>query len=245
MNFSPLTFINAKSKRCILSSCLLRLCNSLFELAPRGFVPESECKSTATLPNYQTFCRLFSGNFLRRTARKHAKPHEHSNLYTQKKIQKKYQERRKTTEINGKGKGKKAYAHTPTARNAWDLVSPRAKPQQQSKRKRNPHFGKTTSIIAGTICGLCLNEMRTSFTLPATLRKQGRCRVSGNCAIFGKHSFGFLYICLCFSESGEQEKGGPVSISMPFRSAWYQHRLRPICRVPGVWFCRATAGSCR
>lgn len=186
MNFSPLTFINAKSKRCILSSCLLRLCNSLFELAPRGFVPESECKSTATLPNYQIFCRLFSGNFLRRTARKHAKPHEHSNLYTQKKIQKKYQERRKTTERNGKGKGKKAYTHTPTARNAWDLVSPRAKPQQQSKRKRNPHFGKTTSIIAGTICGLCLNEMRTSFTLPATLRKQGRCRVSGNCAIFGK-----------------------------------------------------------
>ena len=89
MNFSPLTFINAKSKRCILSSCLLRLCNSLFELAPRGFVPESECKSTATFPNYQTFCRLFSGNFLRRTARKHAKPHEHSNLYTKKKIQKK------------------------------------------------------------------------------------------------------------------------------------------------------------
>ena len=63
MNFSPLTFINAKSKRCILSSCLLRLCNSLFELAPRGFVPESECKSTATLPNYQIFQQLFLNFF--------------------------------------------------------------------------------------------------------------------------------------------------------------------------------------
>lgn len=64
MNFSPLTFINAKSKRCILSSCLLRLCNSLFELTPRGFVPESECKSTPTLPNYQIFQQLFSNFFL-------------------------------------------------------------------------------------------------------------------------------------------------------------------------------------
>ena len=63
MNFSPLTFINAKSKRCILSSCLLRLCNSLFELAPRGFVPESECKSTATFPNYQIFQQLFLNFF--------------------------------------------------------------------------------------------------------------------------------------------------------------------------------------
>ena len=85
MNFSPLTFINAKSKRCILSSCLLRLCNSLFELAPRGFVPESECKSTATLPNYQIFQQLFL-NFFSTPTTKHSLPPFHTTTYTNKNI---------------------------------------------------------------------------------------------------------------------------------------------------------------
>ncbi len=44
-------------------SCLLRLCNSLFELCAPGFVPESECKSTATFTNNQTFAELFFNFF--------------------------------------------------------------------------------------------------------------------------------------------------------------------------------------
>ena len=85
MNFSPLTFINAKSKRCILSSCLLRLCNSLFELAPRGFVPESECKSTATLPNYQIFQQLFLNFFQHPTTKYPILPFS-TTTYTNKNI---------------------------------------------------------------------------------------------------------------------------------------------------------------
>lgn len=159
MNFSPLTFINAKSKRCILSSCLLRLCNSLFELAPRGFVPESECKSTATFPNYQTFCRLFSGNFLRRTARKHAKPHEHSNLYTHTKKKKNTKKIPGTQENNGKKWERKrqegicAYADR---QECVGLGFPKGKTAATIKKETEPAFRKNNKHY-------CRNNMRTLF----------------------------------------------------------------------------------
>ena len=156
MNFSPLTFINAKSKRCILSSCLLRLCNSLFELAPRGFVPESECKSTATFPNYQTFCRLFQGTFC-------AEPHENTQNHTSTATytQKKYKKKKipGTQENNGKKWERKrqegicAYADR---QECVGLGFPKGKTAATIKKETEPAFRKNNKHY-------CRNNMRTLF----------------------------------------------------------------------------------